>query len=103
MKFLVMVKELPGGPAPEDAMELNRRVAAWVSAQLEAGIVEVAYYMLPKSGMCIINTASHEQLLSLLRQWPAYEFSEFDVRPLAELRHGIDDNYERMARKAQST
>ena len=102
MKFLLIIRERPMGPPPEDPMKLNREVRAWVSQNIEEGVLECAYYMLPKAGMCIVNAPSHESLLSLMRRWPAYLYSTFEVHVLANLSHGIDDNYDRMASQGES-
>ena len=100
MKFLVIVREIYHGPVPDQAMELNRRIREWVQQQVAARVIESAYYMLPKAGMCVLDVESNEHLLSVLRQWPAYDYSGFEVHPLADLAHGIDDNYRRLERKS---
>lgn len=98
MKYLIFVKDRPAGPQPADPMALNRAVRDWVGARLADATFDCAYYVLPKMGMCIANADSHEALLSLLRAWPSFAYSEFEIHPLASVMHGIDDNYERQLR-----
>ncbi|GMT96584.1 hypothetical protein KH5H1_07030 [Corallococcus caeni] len=104
MKYLVYVKDRPSGVQPPDPVALNRSVRAWVEARLMDRTMDCAYYVLPKMGLCIINADSHEALLSLLRAWPSFAYQEFEIHMLADVRHGIDDNFERLQRTgAQGT
>ena len=103
MKYLLIVREIYYGPIPPQAIELNRRISEWMHEQRERRVIESAYYMLPKAGVCIVNVESHEQLLTLLRQWPAYDYSSFEVHALADLQHGIDDNFRRLAQKSEES
>ncbi|NVI97855.1 hypothetical protein HV824_06935 [Myxococcus sp. AM009] len=96
MKYLVYVKDRTSGPQPQDPIALNRAVRDWVGARLQDGTFDCAYYVLPKMGLCILNADSHESLLSLLRAWPSFAFQEFEIHMLADVRHGIDNNFERL-------
>jgi len=100
MKFLVLVKDRPGAPPPADPIELNRRVRTWVTQQLQKRTFDCAYYVIPHSGLCIVNASSHEDLLGQLRAWPAFSTTEFEVHPLADVAFGIDNNHQRMSSNA---
>ncbi|RKH58575.1 hypothetical protein [Corallococcus llansteffanensis] len=100
MKFLIIARDRPNGPYPPDPASLNRAVREWVGARLSDGTFDCAYYLLPRAGMCIANAESHEALLSLLRSWPSFGYQEFDINVLADARHGIDNNHERLQREA---
>ncbi|NTX06851.1 MULTISPECIES: hypothetical protein [Myxococcus] len=99
MKYLIYVKDRTSGPVPPDPIALNRSVREWVGARLQDGTMDCAYYVLPKMGLCIINADSHETLLTLLRAWPSFAFQEFEIHMLADVRHGIDNNFERLTRE----
>lgn len=96
MKYLIYVKDRATGPAPQDPIALNRAVRDWVGARLQDGTMDCAYYVLPKMGLCIVNADSHESLLTLLRAWPSFAFQEFEIHMLADVRHGIDNNFDRL-------
>lgn len=98
MKFLVIGSNKTGGPQPDDPVELNREVARWIGEQLSSKAFDCAYYVVPDRGVAIVNADSHEDLLALLRAWPAYPYMNFEVSPLADLRFGVDNNYERLLR-----
>lgn len=98
MKFMIIARDRPNGPYPPDPVSLNRAVREWVAGRLTDGTFDCAYYLLPRAGMCIANAASHEALLSLLRAWPSFGYQEFEIHALADARHGIDDNHDRIKR-----
>lgn len=100
MKYLIYVKDRTSGPVPPDPIALNRAVRDWVEARMKDGTIDCAYYVLPKMGLCIVNADSHESLLSLLRAWPSFAYQEFEIHMLADVRHGIDNNHERLQRQA---
>lgn len=99
MKYLIYVKDKTTGTPPQDPIALNRAVAVWVEARLKDGTMDCAYYVLPKMGLCIVNADSHESLLTLLREWPSFAFQEFEIHMLADVRHGIDNNFARLQRE----
>ncbi|MCY1078993.1 hypothetical protein [Archangium lansingense] len=101
MKFLIFAKDRQSGPQPPDPVALNRAVRDWVGARLADGTMDCAYYVLPKMGMCILNADSHEALLTRLREWPSFPYQEFEVHMLADVRHGIDNNFERLKKAAE--
>lgn len=96
MKFLLFVKDKTTPPFPPDPAALNRAVREWVGARLADRTLDCVYYMLPKGGMCIANADSHEALLGLLRAWPSFAYSEFEIFPLADVMKAIDNNWDRL-------
>jgi len=42
--------------------------------------------------MCIANANSHEALLSLLRAWPSFAYSELELVPLADAVNAMDND-----------
>jgi hypothetical protein len=97
MKYLILVTDKRTPPFPQDPAALNRAVREWVGARLADKTFDCVYYMLPQGGMCIANADSHETLLVLLRAWPSFAYSEFEIVPLVDAAKAMDNNFERLA------
>lgn len=97
MKFMLMIRErLMGGPAVDDPIALNRACKEWFVAHLERRVIDCAYYIAPRAGMCIMNADSHEQLLAQMRSFPAFANSDIELHVLVDATEGIDGNHRRL-------
>jgi hypothetical protein len=97
MKYLILITDKRSPPFPQDPAALNRAVREWVGARLVDKTFDCVYYTLPQGGMCIANADSHEALLALLRAWPSFAYSEFELVPLADAARAMDNNFERLS------
>jgi hypothetical protein len=95
MKFMLMIRERPHSIV-EDPIALNRACKQWFVEHLEKRVIDCAYYIAPRAGMCIMNASSHEQLLADMRSFPAFGFSEIELFVLVDAAAGIDGNHVRL-------
>lgn len=102
MKFLLMIRERQLAAPVADPVGLNRACRSWFGAQLESGVIDCAYYIAPRAGMCIMNASSHEALLEQMRSFPAFGSSDIDIHILVDAVAGIDGNQRRILREQAS-
>lgn len=96
MKFLLMIRERQLVAPVADPVALNRACRSWFGVQLESGVIDCAYYIAPRAGMCIMNASSHEALLEQMRSFPAFGASEIEIHILVDAVAGIDGNQRRI-------
>lgn len=90
MKFMLILNDGPTGSGPDEHARLQKRVSGWLSELKNNTQVERAYFMIPGRGMCIVDVATHEALLDLMRAWPFYKYTRWEVYPLADAKYAVD-------------
>ena len=94
MKFLILVKPLPGAPRPEDPVAVLQAAREWINARLANGSVDCAYNVIgSKQGMgdvAIANADTHEALAELLLSFPQYPFVDLEILPLSGVDHAAE-------------
>ena len=94
MKFLILVKPLPGAPRPENRVAVLQAGKEWVNARLADGSVDCAYNVIsPRQGIdavAIGNADSHEALVEVVLSFPAYAFCDFEILPLSDVNHAAE-------------
>lgn len=93
MKFMLMLKNGATAPEYDEHVRLNRQVSSGLSDLLGSKKVECAYFVFPDRGMCILDVESHEELLGIIRNWPFYRYTTFEVYPLADARYAVESSY----------
>ena len=100
MKFLVLLKALPGAPGPGNPVASYRTGKEWMNARLADGSVDCAYNVIgSKQGIgavAIANADSHEALTELVLSFPQYPFFDLDILPLSDLDHFLGKAIEMM-------
>lgn len=81
MKFLVTVKP---GPMPPP-LEAVRAAQAWIQERVGDGTFEAVYAFPHGGGMSISDSASSEELMDRLLDYPLSPFVDYAVEPLVEL------------------
>jgi len=94
MKFLILVKPLPGAPRPENPVALLQASKEWMNARLADGSVDCAYKVIgSKQGIdsvAIANADSHEALAELVLSFPAYALCDLEILPLSDLNRFLE-------------
>ena len=88
MKFLLITQSRIGHKAfkPDNPGEVFRAANEWTTSHLESGSFDCVYgFADGRGGITIVNAASHEELLQLVRSSPMYHFMDYDIRPLCDL------------------
>ena len=100
MKFLILVKPLPGAPRPENPVALLQAGKEWINARLADGSLDCAYNVIGSKqgmgGVAIGNADSHEALAELVLSFPQYSFFDFEILPLSDLNHFLGKGIEMM-------
>ena len=98
MKFLVLVKPLPGAPRPENPVALLQAGKEWINDRLADGSVDCGYNVIGSKqgmdGVAIGNADSHEALAELVLSFPQYPFFDFEILPLSDLNHFLGKSIE---------
>lgn len=81
MKFLVTVKP---GPMPPP-LEAVQAAQAWIQDRLDDGTFETVYAFPHGGGMSISDSASAEELMDRLLDYPLSPFVDYAVEPLVDL------------------
>jgi muconolactone delta-isomerase len=88
MKFLLITKSRIGNsvPKPADPPAVFTAANAWNKTRLEDGSFDCVYgFADGRGGVSIVNAATHEDLLRLIRSSPMYHFIDYEIRPLCDL------------------
>ncbi len=100
MKFLILMKPLPGAPGPENPVASYRTGKEWINARLADGSVDCAYNVIGSKqgigGVAIANADSHEALTELVLSFPQYPFFDLEILPLSDLDHFLERVIEMM-------
>ena len=81
MKFLVVTKRR-ATPLPVNTMEPARK---WIGDKLADRTMDCCYGLVNGGGVSITNANSHEQLMTILMEYPAARFVEFEITPLCDI------------------
>lgn len=97
MKFLILVKNNPGGPALEEPLTVLKDAHAYLKASLEEGVFDCIYqFANGREAVAIANANSAEKLWERLTGYPLYSVQTFEVHPLVDLDHVFATNLARL-------
>ena len=100
MRFLVLVKPMPGAPSSKDPVAVLQADKEWVNARLADGSLDCAYNVIgSKQGIgavAIANVESNEALVELVLSFPQYPFFDLEILPLSDLNHFLGKGIEMM-------
>jgi len=88
MKFLVTVTSRIGSHVPKvtDPGKLLAEAQKWNDACLKNGTFDCSYgFTSGRGGIAIVNAASHEALMSTLRQSPMFHYVDYEVDPVCPM------------------
>lgn len=90
MKFLI--NALPGTTPipPEQGANLLQAAFDWTKAKLADGSLEFVYNLFGGGGFGVGLAESHEEVLSMLLDYPLYPFFSWEVTPLLDLESSIN-------------
>ena len=91
VKFLVTCRPSQTPPAPERCVVLIRAAMEWIEARLADGSMETTYLFPNRGGIAIMHAESHEALMELLLDYPAYPLYTWEVQVLADWRPGFEN------------
>jgi hypothetical protein len=99
MKYLITGK--PGTtPIPrEQGAVLLQAVLEWTKAKLADGTLDAAYNIIGGAGTAIANAETHEEILTLLLEYPLYPFFSWEITPLLDFEDSAKqyiESYKRM-------
>jgi hypothetical protein len=93
MKYLVIVKPR-GNVPPAMAPNILKATKAWVNARLADGSLGYFDGFPVGGGAGVANVDSHEVLMKMLRESPAFPFTETEVHPLVDFNRSVDSAIE---------
>ena len=99
MKFLFMTKPRGNFP-PAAAGNILKATKAWVNARHADRSLEYFYAFPAGGGAGVVNVDSNEALMKMLRDSPAFPFTETEIHPLVDFNQSMDSAiamFERMA------
>jgi hypothetical protein len=89
MKYLVISKPR-GNLPPAMAVNILGGTKAWVNARIKDKSLEYFYAFTIGGGAGIANADSHEGLMKMMRENPAFPFTETDVHPLVDFNPSME-------------
>jgi hypothetical protein len=99
MRYLVITKPRGNFP-PAMAPTILKATKTWVNARLTDRSLEYFHAFPVGGGAGVANVDSHEALMKMLRESPAFPFTETELHPLVDFNQSMDsaiDLFQKMA------
>lgn len=92
MRYLIL-SEPNQAFTPETAQHIISSVKEWADRYTQKGKIETSFgYAGKRGGGCILNVASHEELTSIMTEFPPAPYSHVQIIPLVDLNVTIKEN-----------
>jgi hypothetical protein len=93
MKYLFTTKPR-GNLPPAVAPAVLKATKAWVNARIADRSLDFFYAFPVGGGAGVVNVDSHEALMKMVRDSPAFPFTETELHPLVDFNQSMDSALE---------
>ena len=95
MKYFVIGTRNLAPMDPKMGIGLFQAAKQWINAQLADGTMDLHYVHIDTgAGFAISNADSHEELYTMILEYPLYPFFDWEVIALVDWSHAYDKNIE---------
>ena len=86
MKYFVAARPGPMPPSPE---QFDAAIE-WLDGKVQDGTFDCIFGFMEGGGFSVANADSHRAVLDLMAEYPLFGLVTWEVRPLLEVKDGID-------------